>query len=99
MDIPKPILNELFSEFKLDNSSISVDFICDILENLGFDISGIIPYNHVITIDIYKFDYIGQFRVDRINKVFEVCDNDSIIPISGDWNYVITYLEQRNSYG
>ncbi len=97
MYIPKLILHEFFCEHRLNSASISIMYICDILENLDFSVNNIIVYEHVINIIIGKLNYSACLRVDRINKIFEICDDSSFMPINGNWGDIISYLiEQKD---
>jgi hypothetical protein len=50
----------------------------------------------VIRIIFNRSEDHGELRIDRLGQFFEICmvvDGETIMPISGDWDLILEYLQ------
>lgn len=82
-------------------SRIAIDFIQEELDKHQLDCTYVVDYDHSILIkfnrSLPKLSKVyGEIRIDRIKRNFTVCGycDGYMLPTTGDWNCVLTYLDQ-----
>lgn len=97
--LAKSISDELFNLEHRANDII-LNHLFDDVENQGFTISHYINYDHAIVIIFVDDNTEGEIRVDRVRKIFDIsatCNSITVMPISGDWDLILQYLQKLKS--
>jgi len=94
--ISKSISCELF-DLQYQVSDIAIDHICDELIKHGCLVNHYVNYDASIIIYFNRNELNGELRIDRINRQFDIvigCDDEIIMPVSGDWSLIDEYLRK-----
>ncbi len=96
--MPAIIYNELF-DLTHPVSDITLSYIFDLLTASDLLISDYRNYDVMIIIAFYnkEKDLIGELRINRMLKEFEICIQCGkvlILPAHGDWDLVTEYLQK-----
>lgn len=92
--LPETVKSELF-DIRHQVGDMALDFICGRLEEFGFVVDDIQNFDVVITIIFKRSEDLGEIRIDRMAKLFEinaVIGGETIFPASGNWELVEEFL-------
>lgn len=96
--LPQLIADELF-DLRHRPSDQAIDHLCDELHKFRLTVTHVDNYDLVIVINFTLPRGIGEIRLDRLTRMFEITavnDNYTYLPRKGDWPMVEQCLSQLN---
>lgn len=95
MDLPRPVINDLFS-LDCRDIEMATGYLADAIERHGFTVSDSILTGVLITIPFNNASVTGTVIVNRLERSFSIeaitRTGEVFLPVNGHWRDINIYL-------